>query len=239
MLAVTVTATTMSRSSTPRDRCAARACQRPALGRQGRLGAADGGRSRPRPRGDRCPRGAARGAAGGRPRRGPRIQRRGGRRPGAPGLAGPARGPPRPAGCRSRGPVQPAAGLGAGLQRARHRHRAGAPGPRRCGRPGPLPQCPRHPEHAAAPRCHARGQRERHGGHRRDPLRRQRLPRRPGGEPHRRRCPAPVDRPGRALRGGPAPESGRSPGRGGGRGRPGARCHGGRGRRPRPRRHGD
>ena len=61
-------------------------------------------------------------------------------------------------------------------------------------------------------------QRERHHHHGRDQLRRQRLPRGPGGDPAGRRPARPAHRHGRALQRRPAPRPGGAAGAGGGRG---------------------
>ncbi len=76
----------------------------------------------------------------------------------------------------------------------------------------PLPQ--RAPDAAQAARLGRRAgdQRERHDDHRRDLVRRQRLPRRPGGDPARRRAARAADRHGRALH---APTRARPDGRAG------------------------
>ena len=101
-------------------------------------------------------------------------------RPGPP-LARPASAPASPggtAGRRRRRPDPPGAGLERGtVRQGSHRRAAAADAGRHRGSP-PLPQCPRHTEHAAGPRLHPGDQRERHGRDRRDPLRRQRPPRR-------------------------------------------------------------
>ena len=95
--------------------------------------------------------------------------------------ARPAPTPPPPggtAGRRRRRPDPPRPGLERGtLRQGPHRRPAPADAGRHRG-PPPLPQCPRHAEHAAEPRLHPRDQRERHGCDRGDPLRRQRSPRR-------------------------------------------------------------
>jgi len=143
---------------------------------QGRL--QPGHQRRPRPRRSRH-RAVERAAqqAGGAGARGDRgQQRRHCRGHEALGLGGAPQSHQRAAGRRRRGPDgagadvrDQAAPVGAG-------QRAGAAHPRRFGRPRALPQRPLDPAHAAgAPRA-AGDQRERHRGHRRDQVRRQRHP---------------------------------------------------------------
>ena len=79
------------------------------------------------------------------------------------------------------------------LAERRHPRRPGAAHRRRHRRPDQLPE--RAPDAAAADRVGggAGRQRERHHRDRRDHLRRQRLPRRPGGDPARRAAAGPAD----------------------------------------------
>ena len=84
------------------------------------------------------------------------------------------------------------------LPRARPAHRAGAADARRPGRPPALPQRALDAAHAARARRRPGHQRERHRGHRRDPLRRQRHARRAGHQPDRGRRAGDPHRPGRA-----------------------------------------
>ncbi len=107
-------------------------------------------------------------------------------------------GPGHPAGGRERRPGPAHRPLHRGVQGARPRRRPGAADRRRPDAPRPLPQRPADPGPPARARDRPDHQRERHGGHRRDPLRRQRpagrprRPREPGKRPHpalRRRRP--------------------------------------------------
>ena len=132
----------------------------------------------------------------------------------------PARSPPgwRRSACRGvprdLATQQAAASVGQGLLVARYadafaRHGLhGRPGAahRRGRHPAhPLPQRPAHALPAARARRRPGGQRERHRGHPRDPLRRQRPPRRAGGAPRPRRRPAPALGRRRAVRRAAAP----------------------------------
>ena len=73
------------------------------------------------------------------------------------------------------------------FSRARPAYRAGAADARRPGRPAALPQCPLDAAHAARAGRDSDHQRERHGGHRRDQVRRQRHAGRAGHQPGRSR----------------------------------------------------
>ena len=105
--------------------------------------------------------------------------------------------------------AQAAASVGQGILMA-HYHdafapprshgRAGAAHRRRPDPPRALPQRPAHPRATARARCRADRQRERHRGHRGDPLRGQRPPRRAGGPPGPRRRPDPAVRRRRPVR---------------------------------------
>ena len=87
--------------------------------------------------------------------------------------------------------------------------RAGAADVLRHERPHPLPQRPPDAAPAAGLARRAGHQRERHDDDRRDLLRRQRLPRRAGGDPHRRRPARPAHRHRRPLHRRPARRPGR------------------------------
>ena len=76
----------------------------------------------------------------------------------------------------------PGAGLRDGAGAARHDHGAGAGHAGGQREPAAVPQLAAHARHAGGPRRGADRQRERHGGDRRDPLRRQRPAGRAGGE---------------------------------------------------------
>ena len=108
------------------------------------------------------------------------------------------RGPP---GRQRRGPGQALPRLRRAAARARRDERPGPADLLRHERAHPLPQ--RAPDAAPPPGLERRPghQRERHDDDRRDLLRRQRLPRRPGGDPHRRRPARPAHRHRRPLHG--------------------------------------
>ena len=127
-----------------------------------------------------------------------------------PPLARPAPAPPPAggtAGRRRRRPDPPGAGLERGALRQGPHRRATAADARRHRGPPPLPERPRHAEHAARPRLHPGDQRERHGGDRGDPLRRQRPPRRARRRDDAGRPADPAVRHRRALHRRPAPRS--------------------------------
>ena len=106
-----------------------------------------------------------------------------------------------PAGRQRRGPGQALPRLRRAAARARRDERPGAADLLRHERAHALPQ--RAPDPAPAARLARRPghQRERHDDDRRDLLRRQRLPRRAGGDPHRRRPARAAHRHRRALHG--------------------------------------
>ena len=197
-----------------RDRRARRHRHRDAGRGQGRLLVADHAGRRDRRRQDRCARRRA-------------VRPPAGRRSGRPGLlggdrvrAGPARpvpAPPRPghpAGGGQRRPGPAHRQVHRRLRPARHRHRPGPAVRRRPDAPDALPQRPAHPGPAARTRRAARGQRERHGGHRRDQVRRQRPARGAGRARHPGRGAHPALRRGRPVRRRPAPRRGAADHRG-------------------------
>ena len=124
-------------------------------------------------------------AAGSRPR--PGLLGRHRRRPVAAGVQAPSPRPRPPAGGRVGGAGAAGAPLHRGVRPARPGHRPGAAHPRRRDPAQPLPQRPAHLRQAARARRGPDRQRERHRGHLRDPVRRQRPARRAGGAPGARR----------------------------------------------------
>ena len=137
--------------------------------------------------------------------------------------AGPAPAPARPGLGPGRGlgrPGDPHGALPRRLRPPRSHRRPGAAHRRRPDPPRALPQRPAHPRATARARRRADRQRERHGGHRGDPVRGQRPPGRARGPPRARRRPDPALRRRRPLR--RAARPGRQP----------AHPRGGLGRRP-------
>ena len=124
-------------------------------------------------------------AQGSRPRAG--LLRSHRRRPVAAGLQAASARPRPPAGRRLGGPGAAGAPLHRGVRPPRPGHRPGAADRRRRDPAQPLPQRPAHLRQAARARRGPDRQRERHGRHLRDPLRRQRPARRAGGPPRARR----------------------------------------------------
>ncbi len=149
--------------------------------------------------GERIRRAAARGHHG--------VQRRDRRGHEAPGLVRAPERDPRIAGGSCRGPDGARADVRDQAARTGPGQCPGAADP--CGPRGPraLPERALHAPHAAAARRGARHQRERHGGHRRDQVRRQRHPWRAGCEPRGSRCAGHPDGPEGPLHGGPAARS--------------------------------
>ena len=178
-----------TKSALPRNsRANDAARKREDAGRQGRLLARHRRRPRPRQRGD-CALGRGDRAARARPA--PHhsgLERRDRRGHPAARLDAPAAHHARAAGGRRRRPDGTRAVLRELLSQPRAAHGAGAPHARRSRRPAALSQCAGDAAHAARARRHSGDQRERHGRHRRDQVRRQRHARRAGHEPGGSRC---------------------------------------------------
>ena len=152
--------------------------------------------------------------------------RRDRRRHAAPRLRQAPHRHPRTAGLRRGRPDGTGADLRVELSRAWPGHRAGAADARRPGRPRALPERALDADHLAAPGRGPDHQRERHGGHRRDQVRRQRHAGRAGGQPDRSRRAGDPDRPARPVFGRSAQGSGGDADRRRHGRRPGARSDG-------------
>ncbi len=151
------------------------------------------------------------GAARRRPVRGARDLRGDRARDGGDGPGDPAAGDGRTAGGLGRRPGQALPRLRRAAAGARGVERAGAAHLLRHVRAEPLPERAADPAQAARLAGGARDQRERHHHHGRDLVRRQRFPRRPGGDPARRRPAAAPNRHRRPLHGRPAAPPQRPP----------------------------